>query len=167
MRSQKTLTRVAIGAACAAALVVWAAAGAAWADSDSCREWKREHCRWKAEAMRLYLRGAPQQELDQSVFEMLQREAYLSSCEESAQASRAAMVGWRLVGRTADEYGGAVLEAVLERSGFDMDLRAGLAGDLGPLPRRGAGVVAQGLRVSDRRSQASRYAESGDAGAAR
>ncbi len=42
------------------------------------------------------------------------------------------MVGWRLVGRTPDDYGGAVLESVLERAGLDMDLRGEVGEELGP-----------------------------------
>jgi hypothetical protein len=73
--------------------------------------------------MRRYLLGAPQRELDAAIFEMLQREAYLTSCDISVQGSRGVLVGWRLVGRSPDEYGSAVLEAVLERAGFDVGLR--------------------------------------------
>ena len=54
---------------------------------------------------------------------MLQREAYLTSCDISARGSRGVLVGWRLVGRSPDEYGSAVVEAVLERAGFDVGLR--------------------------------------------
>lgn len=166
MRSRGTVPRVFFRAGCVAALALSTVAGVARADSDSCREWTREHCRWKAETMRRYLRGASQQELDQAVFEMLQREAYLTSCDGSEQASRAAMVGWRLVGRTPDEYAGAVLEAVLERSGFDMDLRDEISGEFAPGPRAGSGW-APGLPASSRGSAASRHTASRHAGAAR
>jgi hypothetical protein len=112
------------GAACAAALAAAMLAGvAAQAGSDSCREWRLEHCTWKAESMRRYLTGAPQRELDAAIFEMLQREAYLTSCDISVQGSRGVLVGWRLVGRSPDEYGSAVVESVLERAGFDVGLR--------------------------------------------
>jgi len=103
------------------------AGAAAEAGSDSCREWRQEHCAWKAEAMRRYLTGAPQRELETAIFEMLQREAYLTSCEVSVQGSREVLVGWRLVGRGPEEYGSAVLESVLERAGFDTSLRSELS----------------------------------------
>ena len=114
----------------AAGAVILAAFGAQ-AGGDSCREWHKEHCEWKARAMQRYLRGAPQRELDAAVFEILQREAYLTSCDVSARVSRSEMVGWRLVARTPDEYGSAVLESVLERSGFDVDLRSRLSSAIG------------------------------------
>ena len=127
MRNDNPNSRRSCGAVLAADLAASLLVGAAAAGGDdSCREWEREHCQWKAEAMRLYLRGEPQRALDAAIFEMLQREAYLTSCEVSVQVSRDAMVGWRLVGRLPDDYGGAVLEAVLERAGFDLDLRRGL-----------------------------------------
>ena len=127
MQSQVTFAGRISGAACAAAqAAALLAGGAAQAGRDSCREWRREHCTWKAESMRRYLTGAPQRELDAAIFEMLQREAYLSSCDISVQGSRGVLVGWRLVGRSPDEYGSAVVESVLERAGFDVGLRAQL-----------------------------------------
>ena len=79
--------------------------------------------------------------LDASLFELLQREAWLSSCELSPDASREELVGWRLVGRTPDLYAAAVVESVLERGGFDPGLghifrRTGDAGSAGA-PARG------------------------------
>ena len=74
--------------------------------------------------LRRYLRGAPEREVDAAVFELLQREAYLTSCEVSVEGGRDKLVGWRLVGRTPDEYGSAVAESVLERAGFDLSLRS-------------------------------------------
>lgn len=106
-----------------AATACLSAAGAAVA-SDSCIEWKREHAQWMTEAVRLYLRAAPQAELDAALFELLQREAYMTSCDVSVRAARGELVGWRLVDRSPDEYGSAVLETVLACSGFDLDLRA-------------------------------------------
>ena len=91
--------------------------------NDSCHEWKREHSSWMTEVVRLYLGGAPQAELDSAMFELLQREAYLTSCDVSVQKARGEMVSWRLLGRTPDEYGSAVLETVLDCSGFELDLR--------------------------------------------
>jgi hypothetical protein len=134
MRIGTTFPRFLTGATCTAALIAAVVgAGAARAGDQSCREWLREHCDFKAKAIGLYLRGAPQRELDVAVFELLQREAYLTSCEIPAHVSRGPMVGWRLVGRAADDYAGAVLESVLERAGLAMDLQHTL-GDLGPAP---------------------------------
>ncbi len=106
---------------CAAALALLSASGAGAAES--CREWRDEHTRWKGEALWRALSGASQHELDSAVFELLQREAYLTSCEVSLQGARADLVGWRLLGRAPEEYASAVLESVLERGGFDLDLR--------------------------------------------
>lgn len=97
--------------------------GGALAASEPCREWRAEHTRWKTEALRRYLRAAPQPELDAAVFEVLQRETYLTSCEVSVRAGRDDLVGWRLVGRLPEDYGAAVAESVLERAGFDLGLR--------------------------------------------
>jgi hypothetical protein len=114
------MTRGIGGAALAAGLL---GAGSAEADNDSCREWWVEHAQWKTEAVRRYLRAAPQPEVDAAVFEVLQREAYLSSCDVSVRSARQELVGWRLVDRTPDEFGSAVVESVLERAGFDLGLR--------------------------------------------
>jgi len=135
MQRQRTFARRIAGAACGAGLTAALLAGsAARAGSDSCREWRLEHCTWKAESMRRYLLGAPQRELDAAIFEMLQREAYLTSCDISVEGSRGVLVGWRLVGRSPDEYGSAVLESVLERAGFDVGLRGQLGDALGEPP---------------------------------
>jgi hypothetical protein len=132
----------------AALIAVALLAAATSAASDSCREWKLEHRDWKTLALGRYLHGAPQRELDEAVFEMLQREAYLTSCEISVEGGRSELVGWRLVGRLPEDYGSAVVESVLERAGFDLTLRemfatgaASMASaplrDVGPLfPRR-------------------------------
>lgn len=97
-------------------------AGGAAASDDACREWTVEHHFWKVETLRRYLGGAAQSELDTALFELLQREAYLSSCPASVRTSRDELVGWRLVGRLPDEYAGAVVESLLEQSGFDLTL---------------------------------------------
>ena len=99
------------------------AATGASADSESCREWRGEHREWKTTVLRRTLRGAPQSALDDAVFELLQREAWLTSCDVSVQVGRDELVGWRLAGRLPDEYANAVLESVLERAGFDVRLR--------------------------------------------
>ena len=108
------------GAVLMASLIVGASARA---DGDSCREWRGEHRSWKTEGLRRYLRGAPQRELDEAMFELLQREAYLTSCDVSVRGGRDELVGWRLVERLPEEYGSAVVESVLERAGFELELR--------------------------------------------
>ena len=111
-------------------------AHAARAAEDPCREWSAEHRSLTADVLRAWLDGAPQRELDAAVFELLQREAWLSSCELSGEVSRSELVGWRLVGRSPDEYGAAVAESVLERAGFAADLghlfRRRSSGERGP-----------------------------------
>jgi len=109
------------GAALAAGLL---ASGTAAADNESCREWMRDHRDWKTETVRRYLKGASQASLDAAVFEVLQRESYLTSCDVPVRHGRDELVGWRLVGRTPDEYGAAVVESVLARAGFDLELRS-------------------------------------------
>ena len=47
------------GCLAAAAALVFGATGAR-AGNDSCREWQKEHCEWKARAIKRYLGGAPQ-----------------------------------------------------------------------------------------------------------
>ena len=97
--------------------------GVASASVDTCREWRAEHRRWKTEALTRVLLGAPQRDADAAIFELLQREAYLTSCEISLEGGRDELVGWRLVGRPPEEYGSAVAESLLERAGFDLDLK--------------------------------------------
>lgn len=111
------------GLGCAALAAGLLLGGAASADSQSCREWRQEHRGWKTEALRRYLRGAPQRDVDAAVFETLQREAWLTSCDVSVRIGRDELLGWRLVGRTPDEYGSAVAESVLDRAGFELELR--------------------------------------------
>jgi hypothetical protein len=98
------------------------AADAAFA-SETCREWAREHEDWKAQVVRLYLRGASSRELDSALFELMQREAYLTACPAPVQAQRPERIGWRLVGRPVEEYGSAVVESLLDQAGFDVELR--------------------------------------------
>ena len=143
------MTRILSLATCfgtAAALLLWATA--AQAGNDSCREWQKEHCDWKARAIKRYLGGAPQRDLDEAVFEILQLEAYLTSCDISGQSSRSTMVGWRLVDRTTDEFSSAVLESVLERSGFDVGLRSRLSGVIGESTRQPAPIANTAMRTS-------------------
>ena len=90
--------------------------------SETCREWAREHEDWKAEVVRLYLSSASDRELDGALFELMQREAYLTACPTPVQAQRPERIGWRLVGRPVDEYGSAVVESVLAQAGFDVAL---------------------------------------------
>ena len=100
----------------------------ALAAGDPCREWQDEHAKWRAEVVRLYLNGASQRALDEAVFELVQREAYLTSCPTSVPAVRPVMVGWRLVDRSPDDYASAVVESVLEQAGFDLSLRSLVGG---------------------------------------
>jgi hypothetical protein len=108
--------------------------------------------------MQRYLRGAPQRELDEAVFEILQREAYLTSCDTSARSARGAMVGWRLVGRRPDEFASAVLESVLERSGFDVSLRSRLSGVVREPKRPSAPVANTAMNTAPPQRGAARAA---------
>lgn len=99
------------------------AAAPAGAATETCREWTREHASWKARVVGLALSRASQREIDGALFELVQREAYLTSCPARVDAQRPHQVGWRLVGLSADEYAGAVIESVLEEGGFDLDMR--------------------------------------------
>ena len=91
-------------------------------ESQTCREWRDEHRDWKVEAIRRYLTGATEREVDMALFELMQREAYLTSCETRVNFGRSELVGWRLVGRIPEQYGSAVLESVLGQAGFDVEL---------------------------------------------
>jgi hypothetical protein len=84
---------------------------------------------------------APRSELDAALFELLQREAWLTACELSVEGARAELVGWRLVGRSPDHYAGAVLESVLDQGGFDLDLRRWVAGASVPRDARHAARI--------------------------
>ncbi len=117
-------TRIARGIGGAALAAGWLLAGSAAADNDSCREWRQDHFAWKAKAVRRYLNGASQREVEAAVFEVLQREAYLTSCEISVRNGRDEFIGWRLLDRTPEEYGSVVVESVLERAGFDLGLES-------------------------------------------
>ena len=143
------MTRMLSLATCltAAAALLLGADGAR-AGTDSCREWQKEHCEWKARAIKRYLGGAAQRELDEAVFEILQLEAYLTSCDVSGRSSRSTMVGWRLVGRATDEFSSAVLESVLERSGFDVGLRSRLSGVITEPERQPAPIANTAMRTS-------------------
>ncbi len=118
-----------VRAALAAAVGACAlAAAAAAAVPQSCRDWRDEHRAWKVEALRRYLADAAQPALDEAVFEMLQREAYLTACPVTAAGARAELVGWRLLGRGPDDYAGAVLDSLLEQAGLGQGPRAWFAG---------------------------------------
>ena len=120
---KKSIGNLAFGVGGAALALALLLGLQAQADMDSCREWRGEHRAWKTEGLRRYLRGAPQRELDEAVFEVLQREAFLTSCEISVEGGRDELVGWRLVGKLPEEYSGALVESVLDRAGFDLELR--------------------------------------------
>ncbi len=116
-------TATTIAALCAALFASALVAPESRADSDACREWRTEHREWKVEALQAFLRGRPRAAQDETLFEVLQREAYLTSCEPDLRATRSEMVGWRLVGRSADEYPVVLTESVLAAGGFDLGLR--------------------------------------------
>lgn len=105
------------------ALLAIFVAGSAAAASPTCRDWQEQHRAWKARVIALYLDGSPTRELDAALFELMQREAWLTACDVSVEGARAELVGWRLVDRSPEEYGAGVLESVLERAGLDLDLR--------------------------------------------
>ena len=104
--------------------LVAASSTRARADS-SCREWTQEHWEIKSDVVRLYLAGASQERLDDSVFELLQREAYMTSCDPGKVVARVHQVGWRMLDRNPDEYGAIVIEGLLADAGMDLTL-AGL-----------------------------------------
>ena len=106
-------------------------AASAQAGSETCRDWMREHADWKAKVLGRYLADAPQRSIDEAVFELMQREAYLTSCPTRVRALRPHMVGWRLVDRDVDGYAAAVIESILEEGGLDLDLRARFADVVG------------------------------------
>ena len=91
--------------------------------NSSCREWRVEHRNWKAEVVRRYLDGSTSKALDTAVFETLQREAYLTSCNLPVGSARESFVGWRLVGLSPDEYGRAVVESLLSEAGLELEVR--------------------------------------------
>ncbi len=92
------------------------------ASADSCRDWIREHFDWKSEVARRYLGGAPTPALDAAVFELLQREAYLSSCELPVRDARRRLVGWRLVDHTPDDYPRLVVASLVASAGTELDV---------------------------------------------
>lgn len=100
--------------------------------TDTCRDWLDEHAEWKAKVLGRTLADAPQRAIDQAVFEMMQREAYLTSCPTRVRALRPHMVGWRLVDRDVDGYATAVIESILEEGGLDLDWRARFGLPSGP-----------------------------------
>jgi len=118
-------------AAVVAMLAAVASPGLARGETDACVEWRVEHRDWKIEALQATLRGRPQAAIDETIFEVLQREAYLTSCETAVPVARAEWIGWRLAERSPDQYGAALLETVLAQGGFDFELAElshGLAG---------------------------------------
>jgi hypothetical protein len=110
-----------------------AAAVPASADS-SCREWESEHRHWKGEVVRRYLDGSSREALDTAVFETLQREAYLTSCNLPVSRAREAFVGWRLVGLVPDDYGRAVVQSLLAEAGLELEVRSWFGAMLSQAP---------------------------------
>ncbi len=105
-------------------MAVLCVATSAGAVSETCREWQDEHAAWKARVLRLALVDAPRRTLDEALFELVQREAYLTSCPARVDAQRPEMIGWRLVDRSPEEYPSAVVESVLAESGMALDVRS-------------------------------------------
>lgn len=120
MRNETRRTTLWLAALCAIGSLFQGSV--AQADSASCREWRHEHREWKTDVLRRYLTGAPQSAVDAAVFELLQREAWLTSCDVSVRVGRDELVGWRLANKVPDEYGNAVVESVLDRAGFAVGL---------------------------------------------
>ena len=60
--------------------------------------------------------------LDEAMYEVLQREVFLSACMVSTAKRRAEHIGWRLVGRLPSEYAQVVIESMLEEAGFAPNL---------------------------------------------
>lgn len=110
------------GPICALALVLALGLAARPALADSCREWTQEHWAIKSDVVRLYLSDAAQESLDAAVFELLQREAYMTSCDPSAVVERSHQVGWRMIDRNPDEFAAAVIEGLLVDAGMDLSL---------------------------------------------
>ena len=116
-------TRAAAAAIGAALLGMTSLATPGQADSDACRDWRVEHGDWKIEALQAFLRSRPRAAQDETMFEVLQREAYLTSCDPDLRVTRSEMVGWRVVGRSPDESPVVLVESVLVAGGFDIELR--------------------------------------------
>jgi hypothetical protein len=62
-------------AVCVLALATTGLALPSAAGSDACRDWRVEHTEWKIEALQAFLRGRPRAAQDETIFEVLQREA--------------------------------------------------------------------------------------------
>lgn len=110
-------------------------AGAARA-GEPCRDWAEEHESWRATSLRRTLDGSAPSERDAALFELVQREAYLTACPEVGPGQQSSLIGWRLVGRSPAEYGSVVAESVLEQGGFDLSLRSLLGPALSTRSRR-------------------------------
>jgi hypothetical protein len=131
-------------AAAAWVLVGAGLAAAAPASADSCREWQAEYRHWKAEVVRRYLDGSTRPDLDTAVFELLQREAYLTSCDLPVSRARQTFVGWRLVGLGADDYSRAVVESLLAEAGLDLQVRSWFGALLSQAPTAGPADTGSG-----------------------
>jgi len=113
--------------ALALALLLSLSASASSASADSCRGWQVEQREAGERVLGLYLSGAPDRQLDLAMFELLQKEAYLTACPLSVEFARSYLVGWRLVGRPRSDFASAVVDSLLGRAGYDVEL-AGLLG---------------------------------------
>ena len=113
-------------------------AGSAAGATEPCRNWHAEHAEHKAKVLGLHLRGASQARIDAAMFDLLQREAPLTSCGVDSRSGRPELVGWRIVGRPRGAYASAVVESVLSMAGFELDLaqRLGIGSDPQYVARR-------------------------------
>jgi len=119
----KTRIPTAVLGAAAAALLV-SSPITARAEDDICKTWVKEHCMKKADYIRLYLdSSASMAALDRNLYEMLQLESYLLSCNMPEQRLRRSLVGWRLTGKSPDEYGQAVLASAYAEAGLELHPR--------------------------------------------
>lgn len=95
------------------------------AEDDICKTWVREHCMAKAEYIRLYLDPSVSAEkLDRRLYDMLQLESYLLSCNLPEQRRRRSLVGWRLIDKSADSFGQAVLASAYAEAGLELHPRS-------------------------------------------
>lgn len=122
--------RIRAGAACTllaatafAAMVL--APRPARAEDDICKTWVREHCMAKADYIRLYLDpSVSAAALDRRLYELLQLESYLLSCDIPEQRLRRSLVGWRLIGKPADSFGGEVFASAYAEAGLQLNPRS-------------------------------------------
>ncbi|MEE8312638.1 MAG: hypothetical protein V3R77_10280 [Candidatus Binatia bacterium] len=95
------------------------------AEDDICKTWVREHCMAKADYIRSYLDpSVPAEALDRRLYEMLQLESYLLSCNIPEQRLRRSLVGWRLIGKSPDSFGREVFASAYAEAGLELSPRS-------------------------------------------